>query len=157
MIGLGPLWRYRPRTDATNREGTIQAQRPLDAAATPWQPSLPPTSLRQRMLEASGGLRGCTSDDDVRRALGYPVYARRRPPAPRTANTSEDTISVETPLPPDPRAEKSSRKAERPDVGLRLPPLECSLCKGNHFASACPARESGRTQVAKSVCDAYEE
>ncbi len=152
LIGLGPLWGYRPRTEATNREGTTQAQRKLDAAATPWQPPLPPTSLRQRMLEASGGLRGCTSDNDVRRALGYPVYTRRRPPAPRTANTSEDTISVETPLPPDPRAGKSSGKAERPDFGLRLPPLECSLCKGNHFASACPARESGRIQEAKSVC-----
>ena len=29
LIGLGPLWRYRPQTDATNREGTTQAQRPL--------------------------------------------------------------------------------------------------------------------------------
>ena len=154
LIGLGPLERYPPRTGATNREGTNTAQRTLDASAAPWQPPLPTTSLRQRMLDASGGLRGCTSNNDVRRALGYPVYPPRRQPseetetAQRTSDASADTISVGSHLPPDPRAGKQSKEVERPDgQRLRLPTLECYLCRGNHFIAACPKREIGRKHV----------
>ena len=143
-----------------NREGT--AQRMLDASAAPWQPPLPPSSLRQQMLDASEGLGSSSGNNDVRQALGYPVYSLRRRPredtdtAQRMSDASADTISFGPPLPPsNPRVHANGddlREAERPD-GVRRrttgtgQPLECYLCNGNHFIRDCPKRETGRTRV----------